>query len=68
MDKGSLQIGFLEKNWDFVPTEGGGGDCQFQLFKTKTTTIQKGDFVAIWQGFPSSNQKITKTWDFFMKK
>ena len=35
-----------------------GGVCQSQLFQTKTTTMQKGDFVAIWQGFPSPNQNM----------
>ena len=29
---------------------GGGGLTQSQLFQTKTTIIQKGDFVAIWLG------------------
>ena len=38
----------------------GGGICQSQLFQTKITTIQKGDFVAIRRGFPSPNLKITK--------
>ena len=63
--KGKPSNRIFGKNLDFVPTE--GGVCQSQLFQTKTITIQKGDFVAIWQGFPSPNQKITKTWDFFMK-
>ena len=64
--KGKPSNRIFGKNLDFVPTE--GGVCQSQLFQTKTITIQKGDFVAIWQGFPSPNQKITKTWDFFMKR
>ena len=41
--------------WDFVSTR---GLTQFQLFETKTTTIQNCDFVAIWRGFPSPNQKM----------
>ena len=66
-DKGSLQKKFLVK-MGFWPNEVGGLLTESQLFQTKTTTIQKGDFVVIWHGFPSPNQKIAKTWDFLMKK
>ena len=38
--------------WDFVSTR---GLTQFQLFETKTTTIQNGDFVGIL--FPQSQPK-----------
>ena len=34
----------------------GGGLTHSQLLKTKSTTIQNSDFVAIWRGFPSPNQ------------
>ena len=33
---------------------------QSRLFKTKTTTIQNGDFVTIWRGFPNPSQKDHK--------
>ena len=58
--KGSFQNFFFGKSWDFVLRRGGGGLTQSQLFQTKITTIQKGNFVAIWRGFPSPNQKIVK--------
>ena len=55
------------QSWDLVPTRGGFWPNP-NFFKPKPQPYKKGDFVAILQGFPSPNQKITKTWDFFMKK
>ena len=48
------------KSWDFVPTRGGGGLTHSQLFNTKTTTIQNGDFLQYGGGSPVSTKKITK--------
>ena len=59
--KGSIQSKFSVKAR--ILSQGGGGLTQSQLFQTKTTTIQKGDFVGIccnMAGFPSPNQKIKK--------
>ena len=70
-DEGSLQNHFLVK-LGFWPNEVGGLLTESQLFQTKTTTIQKGDFVGIFfcnmAGFPSPNQKITKNHMKIIKK
>ena len=43
--------------WDFVSTR---GLTQFQLFETKTTTIQKGDFVGILLQYGGGSQSQPK--------
>ena len=45
----------FSKSWYFVPTRGGGSLTQSQLFKTKTTTIQSGDFVGILSQYGRSS-------------
>ena len=44
----------------FCPKE--GGSDPIPTFQTKNTTIQKGDFVAVWRVFSSPNQTITKNY------
>ena len=50
-------------SWDFVSTR---GLTQFQLFETKTTTIQNSDFVGTKN--ITKNHQSPKKCDFFMKK
>ena len=49
------------QSWDFVPRRGGGGSDQIPTFSNQNHNHTKGwfcwDFVAIWRGFPSPNQK-----------
>ena len=66
LSKGSLQNKFLVKV-GILAQGGGGGLTQSQLFfKIDQNLICLGnahkcwDIVAIWWGFPSPNQKITK--------
>ena len=54
------------KSWDFGPRRGGGLTKSQLFFKIDQNLICLGnahkcwDIVAIWQGFPSPNQKFTK--------
>ena len=50
----------FSKSWYFVPTRGGGSLTQSQLFKTKTTTIQSGDFVGILSQYGGTTKKVMK--------
>ena len=58
-DKGSLQKKFLVK-LGFWPNEVGGLLTESQLFQTKTTTIQKGDFVGILLQYGGGSPVPTK--------
>ena len=48
------------QSWDFVPRRGGEGLTKSQLFQTKTTTIQKGDFVKILLQYSGGSPVLTK--------
>ena len=48
------------QSWDFVPRRGGEGLTKSQLFQTKTTTIQKGDFLGILLQYGGGSPVPTK--------
>ena len=57
--KGSMQNKFSVKV-GILAQGGGGGLTQSQLFFKIDQNFIYWDFVAIWRGFPSPNQKIIK--------
>ena len=58
--RGACKTNFRPK-LGFCP-DGGVGGCltQSQLFKTKTTTIQSGDFVGILSQYGGTTKKVMK--------